>query len=420
MDSLKLRAREFGLGLGLRFPLHRDPLFWAIVLVFLVMTYFAIGRVASGGTNDFDGFWKGARAILDGEGFYSVKNVWRHLPFYGVVFLPLALVPMSVAVGIWHVVSFFSALVVFYCSFRMLRLGHTASRRTLPIVFLGSCFYLLGHFPLGQVNTVMMGLSMAGLYDVWRGKHLRGGVFIALATAFKIVPGIFIFYLLLKLQWRALAGVVAGGIIVLSLCAVVHGPSQLVPMHLRWYEVSAETAGRAFYERNQPLRQNNHSLMALFGRLFLAGDFDGDTNAGSKSAPYSVNIARMQAPEVANMVRAVQFLFIIGMAVVCLRSREIHLGEVGYAWGVTSLVAPIAWSFYFISTIPAMAVLWVSRERWARAVFWTVAALQLGLASDQLQARGIILFASCLSAVAAGAVAWRQSRPRADSPVGDQ
>jgi alpha-1,2-mannosyltransferase len=151
---------------------------------------------------DLDVYRTGGAAILHGTGLYSFRAA-DHLPFTyppvaAVLAIPLALVPFSVAKAGWLVIIFVPLAVVVLASFRPL-LGRAGEHASLAFaVILAGCAYLV---PIrqatgfGQVDLILMAICMLDC-SADRPRWPRG-VFVGLATAIKLEPGVFIVYLLI-------------------------------------------------------------------------------------------------------------------------------------------------------------------------------------------------------------------------------
>jgi len=117
-------------------------------------------------------------------------------------------------------------------------------------------------FDFGQINFVLWALIVLDL-AVLLPRHSRWlGVGIGLATAIKLVPGIFIVYLLVTRRWRA-AGVAAGTAAGASLLAAAIFP------HDSWTFWTSKVAhGEGVGQLAYPM---NQSITGLLARLAVPG-----------------------------------------------------------------------------------------------------------------------------------------------------
>jgi hypothetical protein len=143
------------------------------------------------------------------------------------------------------------------------RITALSSRRVAILLFL-AVIPLRSNFLLGQYHVVMLFLLTAALYLYLKGRPAGSGFVLALATALKIYPGLFVLFFLRKKQWRATLGLVAGS----SCFGLAHlflfgfGPTrtlilEVLPRALRGEEIDPYSVGW-------------NSLTALLRRLFIA------------------------------------------------------------------------------------------------------------------------------------------------------
>src|SRR5215213_6198797 len=91
----------------------------------------------------------------------------------------------------------------------------------------------------GGPHTILMGMMAGGLYAAWTGRERLGALWLGLAIALKVTPGLFIPFFLWKRQWR-----LASYTIIATLCWIVlpmvwMGPSSWWTHQLTWTRVAA-------------------------------------------------------------------------------------------------------------------------------------------------------------------------------------
>lgn len=92
------------------------------------------------------------------------------------------------------------------------RMGPTAGTRALllsPLLWVA--LPTLSTLQKGNVQAVVIALSMMAMLLFERQRHAAGGVLLAFATVSKLYPGLLVVYLLARRQWRALVWTVALG-----------------------------------------------------------------------------------------------------------------------------------------------------------------------------------------------------------------
>src|SRR5579863_491976 len=129
-------------------------------------------------------------------------------PMCAVPLLPLGSLPSLDAKRVWLVFD----LALMALSLGMLRrVTDLPWRRLLLLTFL--CFVpLRDNFLYGQYYVVILALLCGAYYAACRGHRFTSGAILALAGWLKIFPAFFLILFLRKRNWRAAAGLIAGGV----------------------------------------------------------------------------------------------------------------------------------------------------------------------------------------------------------------
>ncbi len=422
----------------------RRTLLIAYAVLFTFMGVMAVRRIYTLKT-DFDGFWRAGRAVLDGNDPYqdipgpdrdrllipslrerdaeasgeeegegaggaTESAVKRYLPFFGLFMAPLALLPMDLACALWHVLSVLALLGSIRRALRLAGRDGDITCRAAVVTLAATGVFWVSSLTMGQIAIVTLWLSLAAA-DISRSRPWLGGALAGLATAIKVTPGIMAVYFLLKRRTRAAAGAGIAFLLCTALAIPVWGLPRTVALHRDWLSASAATTGVRFFEAGDSFRYANQSLHAFVARTFM------NVNAGRSRKPFRVNVADVAPATAAWIVRLLQIPLGILFLVLCASRRRgtpVTLPEVGVALALTNFVAPVAWTFQIVFTLPALLALWERRaDRESRG--WLIAALvlQLGIALPATRALGALTWSS----LAALLGAWRAGmRERASTP----
>ena len=159
---------------------------------------------------DLDVYRTGGLSVLRGQPLYAVLTqppqllAFTYPPAAALFAVPLALVPWPAAQLAWVPFVYVPLAVVIWYAFAPLL---HRSGRMRPVVFaavFAGCAYL---FPVrdemrfGQVDLALLGLAVADCAA--RRPRWPRGALVGLATAIKLVPGVFIVYLWLSGRRRA-------------------------------------------------------------------------------------------------------------------------------------------------------------------------------------------------------------------------
>jgi alpha-1,2-mannosyltransferase len=222
---------------------------------------------------DLDVYRMGGLSVLRGQPLYSMVTQppqllpFTYPPVAAVFAVPLALVPWAVAQLVWVPVIYLPLAIVIWYAFRPLLARAGRWRVAVFAVLFVICAYL---FPLrdemrfGQVDMVLTAMVVADCAAV-RPRWPRGAL-IGLATAIKLIPGVFIIYLWVSGRRRAAWTAVAAG------AAWTLGAFLLVPADSVTYWTSAIfDSGRL----GSNAGTSNQSLRGLLLRFFLPGTASG-------------------------------------------------------------------------------------------------------------------------------------------------
>ncbi|WP_052434162.1 glycosyltransferase 87 family protein [Streptacidiphilus melanogenes] len=296
-------------------------------------------RSGMGSTLDLQVYYDGGKALRSSDHLYTGSYTWVRLPFTYPPFSAMVFAAASFLkfVHVQVLMAAGTVLALFTTAWLCLgRLGHRASLGRVGATLLAGGI-ALGTEPVqqtlsfGQVNAWLMVVVVADLClpDRFRGK----GVGVGLAAGFKLVPAVFIPYLLLTRRWRAAA--VATGTFVLT----VVGSFALFPTEARQYW------GGLFFDSARM------GGVEYVGNQSLHGMIDRALHGGAA-------------------VQAVWFVVAGTVAVVglLLAARLHRRGEEMPAILVTGVVgllaSPISWSHHWVWILPALIVAadWAARS----------------------------------------------------------
>ncbi|SEL03435.1 glycosyltransferase 87 family protein [Streptacidiphilus jiangxiensis] len=280
---------------------------------------------------DLQVYRDGGLALRHGHRLYTANYTWVKLPF---TYPPFAATVFAVAshLSFAHLITVMttaSVAVLFATAWLAWgRLGHPVSAgRAGAALLLGAAALwtepVQQTLGFGQVNLLLLFAVVADLClpDRFRGK----GVGVGLAAGFKLVPGIFIAYLLLTRRWRAAA--VSTG----TLAVTVLGAYALFPHE------SGQYWGGLFWDSSRV------GGVDYLGNQSLHGMIDRALRGGAQ----------------------VQHLWMLAAAVVglgglllaaWLSRRGQELAAIFTAGLVGLLASPISWSHHWVWILPALVL----------------------------------------------------------------
>jgi alpha-1,2-mannosyltransferase len=174
---------------------------------------FVIAHGVPGAMVDLNVYRSGALTVLHGRDLYDMRTAiglqFTYPPLSAILAMPLLLVPWSVARAAWTAMVYVPLGVAVWFGFRPLLARAGAYAPAAFALALGCCALLLPlrqEMYLGQVDIFLVALCLLDCGT--RQPRWPRGLLVGLATAIKLVPGVFIVYLLITGRRRA-AGVAA-------------------------------------------------------------------------------------------------------------------------------------------------------------------------------------------------------------------
>jgi alpha-1,2-mannosyltransferase len=289
---------------------------------------------------DLDVYRNGALAVLNDRHLYSVLSrdglLFTYPPAAAILAIPLVVVPLKAAVLAWLPMVYVPLAVVIWFAFRPLlaRAGDYA-----PAVFavlFGFCAFLMPmrqelHF--GQIDIFLVVLCM--LDCTVREPRWPRGALIGLATAIKLVPGVFIVYLLLTGRRRA-AAVAAGTFTAVTLLAWAIAPAD---SNLYWTTMIFDSS------RLGPNSQAaNQSVRGILMRIYSP-----------------------EAPPLALWLGLALLVAVAGFAAaVAVRRHGHELAGVAITGLLAALLSPVAWIHHICWIVIALGVIIGDGRDWRR------------------------------------------------------
>jgi len=223
-------------------------------------------------SSEFRGFRRFAwGAVLEGlDPYADLGHVRAYPPFFGIAFLPFAVlwrVP-GLGSGLFYVIGFGFALLSAYLCARW-----TEERPRFGVFAL--LFILLAPLAMNvlvRCETDMLVLLPVAAAFSWFVRGRRGfacGLLLGFAASFKVLPGLFGVYLLLRRRWWASLGMAAAGLAcTVMLPALVWGPRRAWALHVSWYRhvVAPYATADLLDSVGPPARASNQSLTAALFR----------------------------------------------------------------------------------------------------------------------------------------------------------
>jgi alpha-1,2-mannosyltransferase len=356
---------------------ERRPAALAAAIVLVTALVIAIIALGVGTMKDLEVYLLAGRHFADGANLYGVRFgqtlttplPYTYPPMWAAAMALVAWLPWSWVSVAWTLLDLALLCWVVRVSYRRF-LDRLGPRRWIAwaclIAVCGFTAPVLSVFDLGQLGIVLMALVLAD--TVPRTTRLPRGVLVGVATAIKVLPGVFILYWAVTKRWRVVAVAAATATGLWAVTALLHpGISSTYWLHEATHTDRAGEASDVF----------NQSLNGLLQRV-------GWTSTAA-------------------------WVVLAGLALVVglVRAREAH--RVGNELAAVSLVAlagvlasPISWVHHAVWIVPVTGVLLGdgrARNRW---IAWS-ATMLVFLADVPLWGRAGVPLPGAAAAIAENA-----------------
>ena len=235
-----------------------------VALAVWVFVYKAAPEMA-----DFEVWWKAAARAAQAEPLYRPSDghfVFKYLPAFAVLAIPIGLLPLVIAKGVW----FFGSLALLVALVSMavrLPVERRSTLRWLVIVTVVSLLKFYAHeLVLGQVNILFAVVATGALLAMKAKREVLAGGLIVLATVIKPYAVLFVPWLIARRQLPSIASACAGLVLVLVLPAALYGWDGNVSLHREWWRTVTETTAPNLSN------SDNVSLAGMFFRWVGPGE----------------------------------------------------------------------------------------------------------------------------------------------------
>jgi len=312
---------------------------------------------------DFEVNYTAGKRLLRGETLYRTADghfQFKYPPFAAALYLPLSLLPLSIAKGCWFLLSLGATASIFVLAYRLLS-PPLAVRVVAPLVL---ARYFLRELELGQINALLTGGLMLMTWLLLKREpdaarpadERKAGALWGLACALKPYALIFLPYFGLKKRFRTLC---AGGVVLAAtflLPSAYYGWRGNLVVHEEWIH----SLGRS----TPPLlaSQDNISLMGFFSKW--------TGQAALSNLLYGTALGLLALYVLILMVR--------GAAV-----KQAGRLEAFLLLALIPLVSPLGWDYTFLAAAPALVLILSHWNRYPQAARWLL-ALDLAVISLSL------------------------------------
>ena len=317
--------------------MSRSPVPFSLLLSALILTALTIGAAfafkAAGKMPDFEVYWRAGARAMAAEPLYREEDghyQFKYLPAFAMLAIPAALVPLTVAKGIWFTISVALVAALLALSLQLLAVMHKPPWLLITITLVAMAKFYGHELVLGQVNLLFAVVVVLAVLAGERQRGVEAGLLMTLAVIIKPYAVIFLPWLAAQRAVTALA--VAGLTLAAALLlpALAYGIPGTVALHHDWWRTVTESTAPNL------LNADNVSLAGMYTKWFGAS-----TTAATLT-----------------LVTAIALLGVVGIAFLARRRVSVPAGlEAAMLLTCIPLLSPQGWDYVFLLSTPAVMYL---------------------------------------------------------------
>ncbi len=331
----------------------------------LVFTWFELR-----GRNDLDIFLAASSALFEGKNIYHDLYFGAFHYYYSLLFAtiihPLTTIPPWAAKLLFLIANYCLIYRIGQLMIRELKAPwFNAALRSLFLVVLtiAGMRFLRGNMHFGQVTIFILWASLESIFLIRRGQPIAGGSLLALAINIKLLPLVFIPYLIWRKHLRSLYTVLIALLTFFVRPAAWLGLDHWWFLTREWIALINPAEIRHIIDTSET---SFHSLTSLLPSLLLERDPD------NRALPISRNILSIHPHQIKWVLLGARCV-LIALTLWFLRTPPFQRArgtmhawwEVSYLLLVIPLIFPHQLSYAFLLTMPALAwVIYHLMEKW--------------------------------------------------------
>jgi len=363
----------------------KKPILTFVIIGILTLVYCFI---EASGEGDLYIYLRAAGVLSDGGNIYTEKYInGQYHYYYSVLFAylltPFFTLPFFAVKFFWLLLNAFLFWHLFYLLIKsplLLQLPEKKARLFLIFLFVFSLRFFHENIHASQITILILWCCIYGVYLIEKEKPGWGSFVLALGINIKLLPLVFLPYLLYRARYKALFFTVDWLLILAFLPSILVGHNYNRLLIASWWELVnpanpqhvLDVAERSF-----------HGLSTLLATLFVAHVPD------QYALNLRRNIADIDLPAL-HKILMVSRLVLVALTLFIIRDRPFRLArsgwkktrEISYILLLIPLIFPHQQHYAFLFTVPAFGVVLfeiISNEQKAfkRPVTWLLIIVYL-------------------------------------------
>jgi hypothetical protein len=333
----------------------------ALVAVWLIAIVYCF--IESTGKGDFYIFLSAASDLSAHQNIFENKYVDGYHYYYSVLFAlllkPLCYLPFRLVKFCWLLLNLF----LYGRLFQMLAASQLVKRLSEKqrIIFLGGVFlfslrFLLGNIDHSQITILILWCCVYGMYNISHNKPVSGSLALAIGINIKLLPIVFLPYLLYRGYFKAVALIIIFYAAGLALPSLLIGHAYNVMLLTTWLGLINPASQIHVLDVDE---RSFHGLSTLLSTLLVKDVPD------VYALPLRRNIADISVDALAKILLGVR-LFLAGFTLFFLKGKPFQkaasetglLTELSYLLLLIPLIFPHQQHYAFLFSVPAFALVY--------------------------------------------------------------
>jgi alpha-1,2-mannosyltransferase len=347
---------------------------------------------------DYDVHREFGRRFLVGQSLTADNICFNYMPISAMYYAPLALMDPYVGPFVRYLVAVICLAVSFVMLDRMVRpycrpLRWKAATVIALTVLLAS-HYLMRDMTDGGPHTILLAMLVGGIYCAWRGRDKLAAVWLGLAIALKMTPGLLVPFFLWKRRWRLAIYTTLATIGWIALPAVWMGPRVWWHDQQQWNHVALSVfADKSNAARDEcEVHIQNQSLKPAVLRWLVTYPPGHPLKVNHWADVGLCNLRPAAANRLANLA------VLAALAAFAWSSRRTYrdphdpafLRETSIVLVLMLLLSPITWLQHMVFLLPALYLIVVQDQTVRKMPRAAAVALWLYVAFSLLLNRGLL------------------------------
>jgi Glycosyltransferase family 87 len=367
-------------------------------LIVLAFIYFI--KVFNTDAGDFRSYYHAGTKVREGLSpyfFYLPEQGWVSMfsypPFFAFLMLPFSFLPIKIGSLIWNCFSLMALFRVYYVVIDNLSIRNYIDLNNYRLftffTILFTIRFILYNFDLSQSTLIVMWGALEGLNLIKREKFIIGSLLIAGVISVKLLPLVFVPYLIYRAYFKEAALTITFVIFLNILPIFIYGKAGYFQILNEWWRI-VNPSNLEFTLNQNAGEEATHGLSAFVPAFF--SDF---------TVRYGIrrHIIALNANQIIGLLLVFR-LFFIALTLYFLRSKPFKkdvnafqfMWEVSYLMMVIPLIFPQQMKYAFALLLPAFSyiIFYMMRMKRGKKFWFLVVLMGLIFLLTTLSTDGII------------------------------